>query len=65
MRFAGDYLADNLARRPADRVQNAHEFVIVDEVDTILVDRARHVVEIVKGAVGRDKSAFPVTVCGP
>ena len=40
--FGFDYLRDNgMAQRPEDVVQNGHHFVIVDEVDSILIDEAR------------------------
>ncbi|MBI2039279.1 MAG: preprotein translocase subunit SecA [Candidatus Niyogibacteria bacterium] len=39
--FGFDYLRDNLAYRAEDRVQRAHHFAIVDEVDSILIDEAR------------------------
>lgn len=39
--FGFDYLRDNMAQRPEDRVQRGHNFVIVDEVDSILIDEAR------------------------
>lgn len=39
--FGFDYLRDNLTMRLEDRVQRGHNFVIVDEVDNILIDEAR------------------------
>jgi len=39
--FGFDYLRDNLAFRPEDRVQRELSFAIVDEVDSILIDEAR------------------------
>src|SRR5215469_5449145 len=36
-----DYLRDNLAFTPADKMQRGHAYAIVDEVDSILVDEAR------------------------
>jgi preprotein translocase subunit SecA len=39
--FGFDYLRDNLAFRPEDRVQRELAFAIVDEVDSILIDEAR------------------------
>ena len=39
--FGFDYLRDNMAQNKADRVQRDHAFVIIDEVDSILIDEAR------------------------
>ncbi|MGE0384838.1 MAG: preprotein translocase subunit SecA [Gammaproteobacteria bacterium] len=39
--FGFDYLRDNMAFAPADRVQRGHFYAIVDEVDSILIDEAR------------------------
>ncbi|MFL6622461.1 MAG: preprotein translocase subunit SecA [Sulfurifustis sp.] len=39
--FGFDYLRDNMAFRPEDRVQRGLNFAIVDEVDSILIDEAR------------------------
>ena len=40
--FGFDYLRDNgMAQRPEQVVQNGHNFAIVDEVDSILIDEAR------------------------
>ncbi len=39
--FGFDYLRDNMAQRPEDMVQRGHNYVIVDEVDSILIDEAR------------------------
>ncbi len=39
--FGFDYLRDNMAVSPADLVQRAHNYAIVDEVDSVLVDDAR------------------------
>ena len=36
-----DYLRDNMAPRKEDKVQRGHNFCIVDEVDSILIDEAR------------------------
>ncbi|MBQ1553414.1 MAG: preprotein translocase subunit SecA, partial [Clostridia bacterium] len=36
-----DYLRDNMVTDKADRVQRGHNFAIVDEVDSILIDEAR------------------------
>ena len=39
--FGFDYLRDNMAFSPAERVQRALTFAVVDEVDSILIDEAR------------------------
>ncbi|MGO1345594.1 MAG: preprotein translocase subunit SecA [Bifidobacterium psychraerophilum] len=39
--FGFDYLRDNMAWEKADLVQRGHNFAIVDEVDSILIDEAR------------------------
>ncbi|MDH3322404.1 MAG: preprotein translocase subunit SecA, partial [Flavobacteriaceae bacterium] len=39
--FGFDYLRDNMAHSPKDLVQRPHNFTIVDEVDSVLVDDAR------------------------
>jgi preprotein translocase subunit SecA len=39
--FGFDYLRDNMAHSTEDMVQRGHNFAIVDEVDSILIDEAR------------------------
>ena len=39
--FGFDYLRDNMASSPQDLVQRSHNFAIVDEVDSVLIDDAR------------------------
>ncbi|EOG9189554.1 preprotein translocase subunit SecA [Campylobacter coli] len=39
--FGFDYLRDNMKFSKAEKVQREHHFVIVDEVDSILIDEAR------------------------
>lgn len=39
--FGFDYLRDNMAFSPQDRVQRPLNFAVVDEVDSILIDEAR------------------------
>jgi preprotein translocase subunit SecA len=39
--FGFDYLRDNMAWQSSDMVQRGHNFAIVDEVDSILIDEAR------------------------
>lgn len=39
--FGFDYLRDNMAMNPLDLVQRKHNYAIVDEVDSVLIDDAR------------------------
>ena len=39
--FGFDYLRDNMATSPLDLVQRSHNYAIVDEVDSVLIDDAR------------------------
>ena len=39
--FGFDYLRDNMARNPEELVQRKHNYAIVDEVDSVLIDDAR------------------------
>jgi preprotein translocase subunit SecA len=39
--FGFDYLRDNMARSPEDLVQRQHNYAIVDEVESVLIDDAR------------------------
>lgn len=39
--FGFDYLRDNMAGNPSELVQRGHNFAIVDEVDSVLIDDAR------------------------
>ena len=39
--FGFDYLRDNMALSPSDLVQRRHNYAIVDEVDSVLIDDAR------------------------
>mgnify|MGYP002661588465 FL=1 len=39
--FGLDYLRDNMAHSPEDLVQRKHDYAIVDEVDSVLIDDAR------------------------
>ena len=50
--FGFDYLRDNMAHRPEELVQRHHNYVIVDEVDSVLVDEARTPL-IISGPVGK------------
>ena len=49
--FGFDYLRDNMAPRLDQKVQRGHNFCIVDEVDSILIDEARTPL-IISGRVG-------------
>ncbi|OFW52276.1 MAG: preprotein translocase subunit SecA, partial [Actinobacteria bacterium RBG_16_67_10] len=49
--FGFDYLRDNMAMDPRYMVQRGHNYAIVDEVDSILVDEARTPL-IISGRVG-------------
>ncbi|PVX52141.1 preprotein translocase subunit SecA [Balneicella halophila] len=39
--FGFDYLRDNMAINPEDMVQRKHNYAIIDEVDSVLIDDAR------------------------
>ncbi|MGB3261486.1 accessory Sec system translocase SecA2 [Paenisporosarcina sp.] len=39
--FGFDYLRDNMAPTPNDKVQRPYHFAIIDEVDSVLVDEAK------------------------
>ncbi|HEX5631165.1 MAG TPA: preprotein translocase subunit SecA [Acidimicrobiia bacterium] len=49
--FGFDYLRDNMTMDPRHQVQRGHNYAIVDEVDSILVDEARTPL-IISGRVG-------------
>jgi preprotein translocase subunit SecA len=49
--FGFDYLRDNMAPSADEKVQRGHNFCIVDEVDSILIDEARTPL-IISGRVG-------------
>ncbi len=55
--FGFDYLRDNMAINPSDLVQRKHNYAIVDEVDSVLIDDARTPL-IISGPVpkGEDQS---------
>ncbi|MBQ3152523.1 MAG: preprotein translocase subunit SecA, partial [Bacteroidaceae bacterium] len=50
--FGFDYLRDNMASQPSDLVQRRHNYAIVDEVDSVLIDDARTPL-IISGPVAR------------
>ena len=39
--FGFDYLRDNMSHAPSDLVQRPHNYAIIDEVDSVLIDDAR------------------------
>jgi preprotein translocase subunit SecA len=49
--FGFDYLRDNMVQSPEDQVQRPHNYAIVDEVDSVLIDEARTPL-IISGPVG-------------
>ncbi|MBP5708673.1 MAG: preprotein translocase subunit SecA, partial [Bacteroidales bacterium] len=50
--FGFDYLRDNMAISPEDLVQRKHNYAIVDEVDSVLIDDARTPL-IISGPTGK------------
>ncbi len=56
--FGFDYLRDNMKNRLEEQVQGALDFVIVDEVDSILIDEARTPL-IISGPTSDDVSRYP------
>ncbi|MBQ5817596.1 MAG: preprotein translocase subunit SecA, partial [Bacteroidaceae bacterium] len=50
--FGFDYLRDNMASQPSELVQRMHNYAIVDEVDSVLIDDARTPL-IISGPVAR------------
>ncbi len=57
--FGFDYLRDNMAFRPEELVQRGHNYAIIDEVDSVLIDEARTPL-IISGPVsqGDDSETF-------
>ncbi|MGN0076763.1 MAG: preprotein translocase subunit SecA [Parafannyhessea sp.] len=55
--FGFDYLRDNMVGRADMRVQRGHNFAIVDEVDSILIDEARTPL-IISGAGTKSASTY-------
>jgi preprotein translocase subunit SecA len=51
--FGFDYLRDNMVHGLNDRVQREHNYAIIDEVDSVLIDEARTPL-IISGPVGRE-----------
>lgn len=52
-----DYLRDNMAISVKDRYQRGHNFAIVDEVDSILIDEARTPL-IISGKGGKSSDSY-------
>jgi preprotein translocase subunit SecA len=55
--FGFDYLRDNMAVDISQQVQRKHNYAIVDEVDSVLIDEARTPL-IISGPVDRDDQQF-------
>jgi preprotein translocase subunit SecA len=55
--FGFDYLRDNMAFSPQDRVQRGLHFAVIDEVDSILIDEARTPL-IISGAAEDSSEAY-------
>ena len=55
--FGFDYLRDNMRVTNESKVQNALDFVIVDEVDSVLIDEARTPL-IISGQASEDLSLY-------
>ncbi len=55
--FGFDYLRDNMKVRIEEKVQRAHHYAIIDEVDSILIDEARTPL-IISGPVQRNQEYY-------
>ena len=55
--FGFDYLRDNMAFNPEGKVQRAHVYAVVDEVDSILIDEARTPL-IISGPVNESSDLY-------
>ncbi len=55
--FGFDYLRDNMAIEEENKVQRIHNYVIVDEVDSVLIDEARTPL-IISGPVSTSDNKF-------
>ena len=56
--FGFDYLRDNMSHSPSDLVQRKHNYAIVDEVDSVLIDDARTPLIISGQVVDGDRHEF-------
>ncbi|SFZ97834.1 Protein export cytoplasm protein SecA ATPase RNA helicase (TC 3.A.5.1.1) [hydrothermal vent metagenome] len=55
--YGFDYLRDNMKVREEEKVQREHNYAIVDEVDSILIDEARTPL-IISGPTQRDQNHY-------
>ncbi len=55
--FGFDYLRDNMAQQVSDLVQRGHNYAIVDEVDSVLIDEARTPL-IISGPTRQDTGMY-------
>jgi len=62
--FGFDYLRDNMKTRLEDKVQRAHRYAIVDEVDSVLIDEARTPL-IISGPVSHSRASELFTALKP
>ena len=60
--FGFDYLRDNMAISPKDLVQRQHNYAIVDEVDSVLIDDARTPL-IISGPVSKGEDQLFESLC--
>ncbi|MEG0454137.1 MAG: preprotein translocase subunit SecA, partial [Bacteroides sp.] len=60
--FGFDYLRDNMAISPKDLVQRQHNYSIVDEVDSVLIDDARTPL-IISGPVPKGEDQLYEALC--
>ncbi|MDP3312364.1 preprotein translocase subunit SecA [Lutibacter sp.] len=56
--FGFDYLRDNMSHSPNDLVQKPHNYAIVDEVDSVLIDDARTPLIISGATANADRHEF-------
>ena len=63
--FGFDYLRDNMAGTLADKTQRGHNYAIVDEVDSILIDEARTPLIISRPRRRRRQALLPLRLDRP
>ncbi|RLA68482.1 MAG: preprotein translocase subunit SecA [Epsilonproteobacteria bacterium] len=56
--YGFDYLRDNMKVRAEEKAQRQHNYAIIDEVDSILIDEARTPL-IISGPTQRDQNHYP------